>query len=609
MSTMTDTARHATPPQRSTEERSGAPARALVAAAPILAITLVGAVLRFWEFSRVGGNPFYDAAVRSMGQSWHNFFFGAFEPGGQVSVDKPPVDLWLQVLSVKLFGFSGTAVRLPEALAGVAAIPLLYDLVRRVFGRTSGLISAAALAVLPTAILTAHSDTMDSLMMLINVFAVWLVVRGAQRRSPWPIVAAGAALGLAFNVKLFEALIVAPPLALLILYAAGELPRRRLATVAGSAAAFVVVSLSWIVTASMTALSGRPYPLGSKDGSLWSLVFGYNGIDRIRGHASKAAMAVDPPGALRFFENSARHYADRVGTMIIAALVIGGIATVVALRQRTTSLRGRPSLATAMAVFFGIWLLLGLLLFSQMQRLQPRYLEAMTPAIAAVLGIGTGTLLAHARRQAGAAWLLVLAAGLSALLAVLIASPPGWAVFLAAAAVLGCALAAAEMLPRTPLALAACACVALLAIPASAAIKVAQKHQSNAGLPSSFSRTELGRLSSFLTAGQGQARYEFASPTVMRPAPVIVKDGRPVLMLANIDGKPLVSVAELQRAVSSGEVKYALLGRGSCPAKAKGPCAPAVIWARSHARDVGPAAGLPAGMLYELSANGRPAAP
>lgn len=597
---MTETA-----PQTSTQERSGTASQALLASAPILAITIAGAVLRFWEFSRVGGNPFYDAAVRSMGQSWHNLFFGAFEPGGQVSVDKPPVDLWLQVLSVKAFGFSGTAVRLPEALAGVAAIPLLYDLVRRVFGRTPGLISAAALAVLPTAILTAHSDTMDSLMMLINVIAVWLVVRGAQRRGAWPIVAAGAALGLAFNVKLFEALIVAPPLALLILYAAGELrPRRRLAAVAGSAAAFVVVSLAWIVTASLTALSGRPYPLGSKDGSLWSLVFGYNGIERLRGHASSAAMALDPPGALRFFESSARHYPERVGTMIVAALVTSAVALVVALRRRTSPLLGRPSLQTALAAFFAIWLLLGLLLFSQMQRLQPRYLEAMTPAIAAVLGIGAGTLLGHARRQATLAWTLVLAAGLSVLVAVVITSPPAWAIVLAAAGVFGCALAAAGLLPRTPQVLAAGACVALLVIPASAAIKVAQKHQSIAGLPSTFSRAELDRLSSFLTAGQGQARYEFASPTVMRPAPLIVKDGRPVLMLANIDGKPLVSVAGLQRAVSSGQVKYALLGRGSCPPRAKGPCAPAVIWARGHSRDVGQAAGLPAGMLYEMRAAG-----
>jgi 4-amino-4-deoxy-L-arabinose transferase-like glycosyltransferase len=84
----------------------------VLTAAPLAAITLVGAVLRLWAFDRVPSNPFYDAAVRSMGLSWHNFFFGAYEPGAQVSVDKAPADLWLQVASVKLFGFTPTALRL-----------------------------------------------------------------------------------------------------------------------------------------------------------------------------------------------------------------------------------------------------------------------------------------------------------------------------------------------------------------------------------------------------------------------------------------------------------------------------------------------------------------
>src|SRR3954463_6106932 len=140
---------------RRAARRSDIAVRAVVvSAAPLAAITLVGAVLRLWAFDRVPSNPFYDAAVRSMGLSWHNFFFGAYEPGAQVSVDKAPADLWLQVASVKLFGFTPTALRLPEVVAGILAIVLLYDVVRRVFGRPAGLGAAAALAVLPAAVLT-----------------------------------------------------------------------------------------------------------------------------------------------------------------------------------------------------------------------------------------------------------------------------------------------------------------------------------------------------------------------------------------------------------------------------------------------------------------------
>ncbi|MEA2479336.1 MAG: hypothetical protein QOJ07_1258, partial [Thermoleophilaceae bacterium] len=113
--------------------RTAAPA----ALAALAGATALAALLRFSQFGNVHPNPFYDAAVRSMAQSWHNFFFGAFDPSGSLSVDKPPVDLWLQVVSVKLFGFSSTSLRLPEALAGTLAVPLLYDTVRRLCGRAA----------------------------------------------------------------------------------------------------------------------------------------------------------------------------------------------------------------------------------------------------------------------------------------------------------------------------------------------------------------------------------------------------------------------------------------------------------------------------------------
>ena len=70
---------------------------AIASGLSLLAITILAATLRLWAFASVPTNPFYDAAVRSMSLSWHNFFFGAFEPGGGVAVDKMPADLWLQV--------------------------------------------------------------------------------------------------------------------------------------------------------------------------------------------------------------------------------------------------------------------------------------------------------------------------------------------------------------------------------------------------------------------------------------------------------------------------------------------------------------------------------
>jgi len=565
---------------------------------PMALITVAGAVLRLWSFDRVGPNPFYDAAVRSMSLSWHNFFFGAFEPGAQVSVDKAPADLWLQVASTKLLGFTDVAMRLPEVAGGILAIPLLYDLVRRLFGRVAGLAAAATLAVLPAAILTAHSDTMDSVMMALDVLAAWLVVVGAQRRSAWPVVGAGAVVGLAFNVKLFEALIFLPALALLAILAGEGSVRRRSVALGGSLAALLTVGLGWIAVASLTPLGQRPWPIGSTDGSIWNVVFAYDGVNRVAARASTAALAIDPPGVLRFFSRTGHDYLLTVGTTLLAALVLGGAALAVAVLERRPR-PGRRSLPLAGAAFFGTWLVIGVGLLSDMQRMQPRYLDAVVPAIAAVVGIGIGALAGAPRRVARVA-LATAAAGV-AVIGILLAHPPGWLAVLALGAAAGGALAVFAVSDRRRAAvLAVCAMLAILAVPAAGAVTVAGQHHSDAGLPSRMTTGEVARLSAFLVRHQGGARFEVASPSVVRAAPLIVHDGRPVLMLTSLDGRPLLSAARLAALVSGGQVRYALLGRAACATSAGRTCAPAVEWAMRHAHDVSTSAGLPAGTLYAL---------
>src|ERR1035438_9629346 len=71
-------------------------------------ILLLGAALRLWDLDKNGtGNPYYASAVRSMLMNWHNFFFVSFDPVGFVTVDKPPVSLWIQTAFAKLFGYRG----------------------------------------------------------------------------------------------------------------------------------------------------------------------------------------------------------------------------------------------------------------------------------------------------------------------------------------------------------------------------------------------------------------------------------------------------------------------------------------------------------------------
>jgi 4-amino-4-deoxy-L-arabinose transferase-like glycosyltransferase len=462
------------------------------------------------------------------------------EPGGQVSVDKTPIDLWLQVASTKVFGFNSSAMLVPEAVGGALAVPLLYDLVRRLFGRVAGLGAAAALAVMPISVLTSHSDTMDSLMMALDIAAAWLVVVGAQRRSIWLLVAAGAVLGLAFNVKLFEALFVLPAL-LVLAWLAYDLPRaRRIAAVAAGAAAFVAVSVSWLTAVSLTPAHDHPWPFGSTNGSVWDVVFGYNGVDRLRGHATAAALALDPPGALRFVQTSGHDYAALVGSALVAAIVLGGAALVLALRRRPAGRR----LPVAGAAFVAVWLVLAMAVTSKMQRFEPRYLEAVTPAIAAALGIGSAWLATRAPR------LLAACATVAAAVAVALVASPAWAIVIAAAGVVAAVGLAVSRGSRV--ALAACALAAVLAVPTASAVTVARDHASDAGLVVQI--PGLDALSAFLRAQQGHSRYEVASTSILRASPLIIRDGRPVLMLT-ADDRPLLTPARLEQLVRTGEIR------------------------------------------------------
>src|SRR6185437_3061387 len=99
------------------------------------------------------------------------------------------IDLWLQVASVKALGFSSTTLKIPEALAGTAAVPLLYACVRRLWG-------------------------------------------------------VAAALGIAFDVKLLESVVALPALAVIACLGLPSPPGRRLAQLAGAGAVYVVVALS-----------------------------------------------------------------------------------------------------------------------------------------------------------------------------------------------------------------------------------------------------------------------------------------------------------------------------------------------------------------------------
>ena len=532
-------------------------------------ITALAATLRLVDLGAVRLDPFYDAAVRSMGVSWHNFFFGAYEPGGSVSIDKPPVDLWLQVASVKLFGWGSTSLKLPEALAGTLSVPLLYAAVKRPFGAIAGLVAALALAVLPIEVITARSDTMDAVMMLLLVLALLMVVRACESGKTAWLLAAAAVLGVAFNVKLLESVVALPGLFVLAWLG---LPRtsesgrsrefaRRVARFAAAAVVYVVVALLWLSATLLFGAHERPYAIGSTNGSAWNAAFVFNGSERLSGKTAEVGTPVaphgrgsgeltstgtpiTPPSPTRLLARSGQLPAKWLGWEALMALLLGIAVVISVLRGKT----GRVQRATAIGVF--VWLLTGLVLFSAMARLHPRYVESFTPAVAAMLGIGVGLVAALQSR------------------ARLLALPLG----------------------------------ALLAVPLVASVEAVEAKSSDAGNVGALNPIEQRALSAYLLAHQGRARYELAAGSSTSVASLIVQDQRPVLMLTTYNGIPFTTVPQLKALIARDEVRYAFLDSvctRTSPHTAAG-CAPVALWIRAHGTDISRQAGLRGGVLWQL---------
>ncbi|GAC1436896.1 MAG: hypothetical protein NVSMB51_09270 [Solirubrobacteraceae bacterium] len=599
----------------------------------LAAVTLLGAVLRLLALHRVPDNPFYDAAVRSMTHSLHNFFYGAYEPGASAAIDKPPFDLWLQVITVKLLGFSSTTLKLPSAIAGTLAVPLLFDLLRRLAGRPAALAGAATLAVLPISVVTARSDTMDSLMMALLVGVAWLLLRYQQRRELRWLVLAALLLGLDFNVKLFEALVPLPAL-LVVLWLGwrGEPVGRRLRALGAALAAFTVVALSWLTIVSLTPAHERPYPIGSTNGSAWNAVFVFNGSDRILKaphpsrfdaaplnadarpnpltaalHRHKARPPSAPAGPLRLFKRSLVDFGGLVGTLLFAALAFGGAALLRA--------RPRDPLTLAAAAGAGIWLLTGLVLFSFAGRVHPRYLEAFTPAIAGVLGVSFW-LLARERRGAplllGALVISVLEASLVTGHGTLVRG--GLAIGVVAGLLTAVLVAlslrrSAER--RWPAGLLVIgAALSLLAFPLARDIRLIRDHSGVQAASPRVSPKLVAALSGYLRAHQGSARYEFAASAPSLASPLVVRDVRPILLLTTVDGRPLETLRQLQADAAAGRVRF-VITRGRCPNppyRLLPACAAAVKWVAAHAQDVTRELHVPeasSGLLYRLNAASR----
>ena len=422
----------------------------------LAAILALAAFLDLFRLERNGyANEYYAGAVRSMLESWHNFFFVSFDPGGLVSVDKPPLALWLEAISAKIFGYSGWSILLPEALAGIGAVWLLYLLVARVFGRWAGLAAALALAVSPVSVSVNRDNNPDALLALLLVAAAYVGVRAVDSGRLRTLVLCAVLVGLAFNTKMLAAMVVVPGLALA--YAAfAKVPwRRRAVHLVIAGVVLALVSGAWMTAVDLTPATSRPYVGSTSDNSAFSLAFGYNGLGRVTGQTGGTSFGggggglggafSGSPGWLRLLNDA---LGDQGGWLLPLA-ILGGLSALIA----AVRLRRRRELAALTVI--GGWFVAAAFVFSFSSGIiHTYYLSALAPATSALVGIGVVALWRDARRHPLWLGLPLLALALCAWLEVDLLRRSDYLSWLQPLVIAGCAVAAVALvvarLPRVP---------------------------------------------------------------------------------------------------------------------------------------------------------------
>jgi 4-amino-4-deoxy-L-arabinose transferase-like glycosyltransferase len=601
---------------------------------------LVAAVFRLWGLSQNDfGRQYYAAGVRSMMGDWSNFWFNAFDPTGFVSLDKPPIALWLQVLSARLLGFDGFAVLLPQVLLGLVAVLLVFGLTRRYFGSAAGLAAAAMLAATPVAIAVDRSNNLESCLIVLLLGAAWLAIRAADTGRAGLLCISMGLLGLGFNVKMGAAWALAPILVGTFVLAGGRVEFwRRTLYAAMAGIILLATSLAWVIAYDATPPNLRPYVGSTAGNSMVELTLYHNGLARFvlpTGRAGPAAELPDAAGAVesgvsdeprRLWDDSkpglGRLFepvrAGQAGWWLPLAIV--GLVMALAAGLAGTGQRIARAQRIAIAVLAGWTILYGALFSWAGGFFHTYYLAALAPPLCALGGIGVMRLLECWRTDVRLRLLVPASLGVTLLWQIHIVvgqvegRPQGWVLWLvlSVAAALLTSLAilmlpfgrAAEGRSAWGLALAG---LGLMALPTTAGLSVVL-HRPNVAAPvATFAayqrpvearasvirrRIEAGRrkLLGFLTDNHQGERFWLAVPNAAVAAPLILASGVPVMAIGGYAGTdPIVTAAELERMVRAQELRYVMLGGFQFSRRGEIVQRPLEEWVRAHGKPVDPA--------------------
>ncbi len=594
-------------------------------------IVLLAAGLRLYNIQSVGeSNTYYTAAIKAMTQSFHNFFFAAAEPGGSVTVDKPPLGLWFQAISALIFGVNGVAVVLPQVVAGILSIPLLFALVRRYFGVVAGLVAAFVLAVTPVAIAVERNNTMDASLVLMLLLATFAFLRATDTGKLRWLLLGAVLVGLGFNIKMMQAFLPLPAFYTLYLFGAKVGLRRKVVHLFAATVVLVAVSFSWATVVQLTPADQRPYIGSTSSNNVFELIFGYNGLNRLVGGMGSGARdgnAPAAPAATNGFQPPANPQNDdatarpdggfqgppggmggmfNTGTAGPLRLVTTPLANEVgwllpfglfsvALLVFGSRLRFPLTEKHKAAVLWGGWLLTATVFFSIAGFFHPYYLVMLAPPLAALIGIGA-TLLWNGARTRGRLVRIVIVALFAGLLAFQVYTASNyldnvaWAIPAAVILVAGAVLL---MLRRDVVRYAAigfaCLLLAGVWVPTAWASLTTFNTNASSALPEAYAGTKTqGRFQmgnvmagtggesvnsamvSYLQANTQGVKFMLAVGSSMQGTGYVLATGRPVLYMGGFSGSdPVVDADKIAQLVAKGELRYILGGGGFGPGGGK----------------------------------------
>jgi 4-amino-4-deoxy-L-arabinose transferase-like glycosyltransferase len=356
-----------------------------------LAVLLTATAASFlWGLDRNGwANPYYSAATQAGSQDWKAFFYGSLDAGNLITVDKPPLSIWIMSLSVRLFGLNSWALLVPQALMGVATTWLIYRIIRRSHPAAPALLGGLIYATTPVVVLMSRYNNPEPLMGLLTVAAVYFVLRAIEdNRLAWYLIA-GTSLGLGFMAKQIQAFLPIPALVLaVLLFGAGTVASRLLRLLA-SLAALIISGGWWTIVVELTPAANRPYVGGSATNSIFELTLDYNGLARfVRLPITSAGASTEPElseavpydsGLTRLFNGN---FAPEAAWLLFSALAI-----VLVLGVLHYLLSTQP--ARLLALMAGAWLVSAYLILSFMGTMvHTYYTYSLAPPIALLMPVG-----------------------------------------------------------------------------------------------------------------------------------------------------------------------------------------------------------------------------